>query len=128
MNINPFNKQGVVGNPISREDLLSLSSNPHVETLMNFVEKSLQLSKMIVAPEFFHPSFTQKERDMIVSLIYTIYPTVTNIEPIEPDGVIITCDDYLDVEKTSKQMDSYFNQQEKKRGSNYTPPKKRRKK
>jgi|SRR6056300_1173540 len=114
---------------ITQEDMIKLMNNPHFHTVMGWVEKSLQITKMLVSPEFFHPSFTEKQRKQVVTMIYTIYPNVTDIQMMGDNGCIIKQDDYLDIKETEKKMDAFFKRahQKAKRGSNNIKPKNRRK-
>ena len=91
---------------VTKKDLEKLYKKQEFSNLMDWVEQSLTYTKMIVSPQFFAPTFTKLERDIIVSLIYSVYPNVKNIEPLDKDGVIITCDDYLDKDKVQTAIDN----------------------
>lgn len=92
--MNPHNKQGTPV-PVTGEQMKKLYKNENFHTLMNWVEKSLRMTKKIYSFEFFHPSFSEKERDIIVSIIYSCYDVVENIEPLGKNGVIISSSDFL---------------------------------
>ena len=92
--MNPHNKQGTPV-PITKKEMETLYKNQNFQSLMNWVEGCLRKTKVIMSPEFFHPSFTPKQRDLIVSIIYSCYDVVENVEPLGTNGVIITSSDYL---------------------------------
>lgn len=93
-NFNLHNKEGkkVI---VSKKDLEKLNSNENFHTLMDWVEGNLRRTKMIMSPEFFHPSFSKRDREVIISMIYSIYDVVTEITPMGKDGLIITSKDFL---------------------------------
>jgi hypothetical protein len=62
---------------------------------MSWVESCLRKTKMIISPEFFHPSFSKRDREVIVSMIYTIYDVVTEVKPMGKNGCMISSKDYL---------------------------------
>lgn len=96
--MNPHNKQGTRV-PVTKKDLISLTDNQNYFPLMNWVESCLRKTKMIVSPEFFHPSFTSKQRELIISIIYTCYDVVEDIQPLGKNGVIIKSSDFLTMTK-----------------------------
>ena len=96
--MNPHNKQGTPVN-VNAGQMTKLYNNEHFHSLMDWVEGSLRITKKIMSPEFFHPSFSKNERDIIVSIIYSCYDVVVNIEPLGKNGVIITCSDVLTMTK-----------------------------
>ena len=92
--MNPHNKQGT---PVffTKQDLENLYTNENFQTLMTWVEKSLRMTKCIMSPEFFHPSFTKKQKDLIISMIYSCYDVVEDIQPLGKNGVVITSSNFL---------------------------------
>jgi hypothetical protein len=85
---NPHNKIGV---PVFfvKKELQDLYKNEHFQSLMNWVEGTLRVSKMIISDQFFHPSFTKQQRDLIVSIIFSCYDVVEDIEPLGKNGLVI---------------------------------------
>lgn len=91
---NPHNKTGVQVF-FKVEEMKKLQSDDNFQTLMNWVEKSLRVSNLIISDKFFHPSFSKKQRDMIISIIYTCYDVVEDIQPFGKDGLVIKSKDIL---------------------------------
>jgi hypothetical protein len=93
-NFNIHNKDGqrVI---VSTKEIDRLGRNQNFQTLMDWVEGNLRRTKTIMSPQFFHPSFSTRDREIIVSMIYSIYDVVTDIKPIGNDGVVIVSKDFL---------------------------------
>lgn len=70
------------------EEWNALTSNVHLDELMTWTEKVLKHTSTLVSPQFFHPSFTERQKDIIVSLIYFCYG-VQEIERVGKDGICI---------------------------------------
>jgi hypothetical protein len=91
---------------VSQKVLTKLYKDQNFHNLMSWVEDMLTMTTNLVSPEFFHPSFTQTERDVIVGFIYSLYPNVNDIVPLGPDGVIIKCDSILNRDELEKVIDN----------------------
>jgi hypothetical protein len=93
-NFNLHNKKGKKVY-ISQNDIEVLNNNQNFHLLMDWVEGNLRRTKMIMSPEFFHPSFSKRDKEVIISMIYTIYDVVTDITPMGENGCIIISKDFL---------------------------------
>ena len=91
---NPHNKTGIKVS-IQKKELEKLYNSEHFQSLMTWVENTLRISKMIISDQFFHPSFSKRDKELIISIIYTCYDVVEEIEPLGNNGLIIRSKDVL---------------------------------
>ncbi len=96
--LNPHNKIGI---PIvfNKKEMMKLYKNENFQLLMNWLESSLRKSNMIISDQFYHPSFTRRERELIEAVIYSCYDVVKTIEPLGKNGVVISCSKPLTMTK-----------------------------
>lgn len=101
----------------TRNQIERVLNNPNTKIMIDWLEKTSTISKSLISPQFFHTTHNELDRKIIVEVLSSM-DLINSITRIDEDGVHIEFND-------EKGITSYTLG---KGGSNYTPPKKKRKK